>query len=160
MTPEERHAYFLEQLKIGDEWAEYVAARIRHAGKHAEATPTQVAQSAEEVQEFTENEKDILLDQGRTLEVKSRSVSFTGIHDYPYETVFVDTVEGWLQKRSDPVAVAVVSQVTGGVVMIPCKTEGLWGRRTVFDGKRGFEITVFECGRGLLRSFEEFVGWL
>lgn len=160
MTPEERHAYFLEQLKIGDEWAEYVAEKIRQSGKHAEATPLEVAQFPGEVQEFTENEKDILLDQGRTLEVKSRSVSFTGIHDYPYGTVFVDTVEGWLQKRSYPVAVAVVSQVTGGVVMIPVKTQPLWGERTVFDGKRGFEITVFECERNLLRSFEEFVGWL
>ena len=160
MTPEERNAYFLEQLKIGDEWAEYVAEKIRQSGKHAEATPLEVAQSPGEVQAFTENEKDILLDQGMTLEVKSRSVSFTGVHDYPYETVFVDTVEGWLQKVANPVAVAVVSQRTGGVVMIPCKTQSLWGRRTVFDSKRGFEITVFECERNLLRSFEEFVAWL
>lgn len=160
MTPEERKAYFIDQLHIGDSWAEYVANRITAAGKFAEATPTKIAQSEEEIREFTENEKDILLSRGRTLEVKSRSFAFNDITDYPFDTVFVDTVEGWLAKAQLPVAVVSVSQRSGGMVVVPVSTVAQWGRRRVFDSKRGFEVEVFECPKGLLRSFEEFVAWL
>lgn len=160
MKPEERTAYFLQQLRIGDRWAEFVAEQIREVGKYAHATPIKIAESEDEIQDFTENEKDILLSKDRTLEVKSRSFHFTSVTDYPYETAFVDTVEGWLAKRGHPVAVAVVSQKTGCVVVVPVSTCGLWSRRRVFDSKRGFEVDVFECPRSALRSFEEFLAWL
>jgi hypothetical protein len=159
-TDEERKAYFLQQLAIGDKWAEHVATQITEAGKYAHATPLQVAGSAEQIAAFTALEKDIMLDKGRTLEVKSRSFAFTGVDDYPYETAFVDTVEGWAAKVSHPVAVAVVSQSTGCVVVVPVSTESMWGVGRVFDSKRGFEVKVLECPRGLLRSFEEFLAWL
>jgi hypothetical protein len=157
---EERTAYFLQQLRIGDQWAEFVAGQIREVGKYAYATPTKIAESEDDIKDFTENEKDILLSRDRTLEVKSRSFHFTSVSDYPYETAFVDTVEGWLAKRGHPVAVAVVSQVTGCVVVVPVSSQGLWSRRRVFDSKRGFEVDVFECPKPALRSFEEFLAWL
>lgn len=97
MRTEERTAYFLQQLMIGDRWAEFVAEQIQEVGKYAYATPTKIAESEADIKDFTENEKDILLSRDRTLEVKSRSFHFTSVDDYPYETAFVDTVEGgWL----------------------------------------------------------------
>lgn len=159
-TPEERRAYFLEQLRIGDKWADHVADMIIKAGKSAYATPTKVAASEAEIEQFTRYEKDILLDGDRSLEVKSRSFAFTGVESYPYETVFVDTVEGWAVKAVKPVAVAVVSQVTGGIVMVPMSSAAVWSQKTVYDSKRGFEVTVLECPRFALKSFEEFLAWL
>lgn len=160
MRTDERTAYFLQQLRIGDQWAEFVAEQIQEVGKYAYATPTKIAESEDDIKDFTENEKDILLSRDRTLEVKSRSFHFTSVSDYPYETAFVDTVEGWLAKRGHPVAVAVVSQVTGCVVVVPVSSQGLWSQRRVFDSKRGFEVDVFECPKGALRTFEEFLAWL
>jgi hypothetical protein len=160
MIETERRAYFLEQLHIGDQWAEYVAKHITEAGKYAHATPTMIAETPEQIAAFTALEKDILLDKNRTLEVKSRSIYFTGVDDYPFETVFVDTVEGWQAKQCKAVAVAVVSQRSGGIVIVPVSTESMWSTRSVFDSKRGFEVTVLECPKGLLRSFEEFLAWL
>lgn len=160
MDAGERRAYFLQQLTIGDKWATHVAAQIMEAGKYAYATPTQVAQTPEQIAEFTAKEKDIMLDRGRTLEVKSRSLTFTGVEDYPYPTVFVDTAEGWHAKEGKAVAVAVVSQVTGAVVVVPVSTEPMWGVGKVFDSKRGFDIDVLECPKGCLRTFEEFLAWL
>ena len=159
-TPDERRAYFLEQLRIGDKWADYVADMIMKAGKSAYATPTKVAASEAEVEQFTRYEKDIILANDRSLEVKSRSFAFNGVESYPYETVFVDTVEGWAEKVVKPVAVAVVSQVTGGIVMVPMSTVGVWSEKRVFDSKRGFEVNVLECPRSALKSFEEFLAWL
>jgi hypothetical protein len=160
MTEDERRAYFLQQLHIGDKWAEHVARNITECGKYAYATPTQVAETPEQIAQFTATEKDILLDRGRTLEVKSRSFSFTSVDDYPYPTAFVDTVEGWQAKEAKAVAVAVVSQSTGGIVVVPVSTEPMWSVRDVFDSKRGFRVSVLECPKSLLRSFEEFVAWL
>jgi hypothetical protein len=160
ITDQEREAYFLEQLAIGDKWAEYVATKITEAGKYAHATPTQVAQTPEQIAAFTALEKDIMLDKNRTLEVKSRGFTFTSVEDYPYQTAFVDTVEGWVAKQVKAVAVAVVSQRTGGVVIVPVSTEAEWSVRRVFDSKRGFSVNVLECPKRLLRSFEEFLAWL
>jgi hypothetical protein len=160
MTEDERKAYFLQQLHIGDQWAEHVARNITECGKYAYATPTQVAETPEQIAEFTAKEKDILLDRGRTLEVKSRSFHFTSVEDYPYPTVFVDTVEGWRAKEAKAVAVAVVSQKSGGIVVVPVSTEGSWSVKRIYDSKRGFEVSVLECPKELLRSFEEFVAWV
>jgi hypothetical protein len=159
-TPEERRAYFLEQLRIGDKWADHVADMIMKAGKPAYATPTKVAQSEAEIQEFTRYEKDIILSDNRSLEVKSRSFAFTGVESYPYETVFVDTVEGWAEKVVKPVAVAVVSQRTGGIVMVPISSAAVWSEKRIYDSKRCFEVNVLECPRSALKSFEEFLAWL
>lgn len=160
MLAEQRRAYFLEQLAIGDEWADHVAKHITMAGKYAHATPTQIARTPEQIAAFTALEKDILLDKDRTLEVKSRSFYFTSIDDYPYPTVFVDTVEGWEAKQVKAVAVAVVSQKSGAIVVVPVSTEASWSEKRVFDSKRDFEVNVLECPKGALRSFEEFVAWL
>jgi hypothetical protein len=160
MRTDEGSAYFLQQLKIGDRWAEFVAEQIQEVGKYAYATPTKIAESEDDIKDFTENEKDILLSRDRTLEVKSRSFHFTSVDDYPYETAFVDTVEGWAVKAVKPVAVAVVSQVTGGIVMVPMSSAAVWSQKTVYDSKRGFEVTVLECPRSALKSFEEFLAWL
>ena len=51
-------------------------------GKYAYATPTKIAESEDDIKDFTENEKDILLSKDRTLEVKSRSFHFTSVDDY------------------------------------------------------------------------------
>jgi hypothetical protein len=92
--------------------------------------------------------------------VKSRSFHFTSVEDYPYPTVFVDTVEGWQAKEAKAVAVAVVSQKSGGIVVVPVSTEGSWSVKRIYDSKRGFEVSVLECPKELLRSFEEFVAWV
>ena len=92
--------------------------------------------------------------------MKSRSFPFHSVEDYPYSTAFVDTVEGWRAKASKACAVAVVSQKTGGIVIVPVSTQSMWGVSRVFDSKRGFEVNVLECPKALLRSFEEFLAWL
>ena len=158
MTSDE---FFREQLRRGDYWAEQVARRIREAGKFAKASPTQFAETEAEREHFKVFDKDIELSNNRVLEVKSRNLSFTDDPaSFPYETAFMDTVEGWLAKDVQPVAVAVVSQVTGAVVVAPVSRFSEWTRLDTFDRVRGFAVTVYECPKGLLKTFGEFVAWL
>ena len=153
--------FFKQQLLTGDYWAEQVAKAIREAGKYAVASPTEFAQNEAEREHFKVFDKDITLSDNRVLEVKSRDLSFTADPaSFPYETAFMDTVEGWAAKDVTPVAVAVVSQKTGAVLVAPVSKFDEWTRRTIFDGKRGFNVNVFECPRTLLKTFKEFVDWL
>lgn len=153
--------FFIEQLLIGDRWAEHVAKRIREAGKYAVASPTEFAETEAEREHFKVFDKDITLSRGRVLEVKSRDITFTDDPaSFPYETAFMDTVEGWAAKDVTPVAVAVVSQKTGAVVVAPVSKFDQWTKSTTFDRKRGFEIHVWNCHRNLLKTFEEFVAWI
>lgn len=153
--------FFREQLKVGDYWAEQVAKQIRAAGKFAVASPTEFAETEAEREHFKTFDKDITLSRNRVLEVKSRNLSFTADPaSFPYETAFMDTVEGWEAKDVQPTAVAVVSQVTGAVLIAPVSRFAEWKQSRVYDRVRGFHIRVYECPRGLLKTFGEFVEWL
>lgn len=157
----DKRELFLQQLKLGDLWADHVAAEIRKLGKEAVASPHQVATTQAERDMFTEFDKDIKLSRDRVLEVKSRSLSFTDDPaTFPYETAFIDTVEGWKAKDVTPVAVAIVSQKTGAIVIAPVSKQPEWSQSRVHDRLRGFDITVYECPRIFLKSFREFVAWL
>lgn len=153
--------FFREQLRRGDYWAEQVAKRIREAGKFAKASPTEFAETEAEREHFKQFDKDIELSNNRVLEVKSRNLSFSDDPtSFPYETAFMDTVEGWLAKDVQPVAVAVVSQVTGAVLVAPVSRFSEWTRLETFDRVRGFPVTVFECPKALLKTFQAFIDWL
>ena len=153
--------FFKQQLLTGDYWAEQVAKAIREAGKYAVASPTEFAETEAEREHFKVFDKDITLSDNRVLEVKSRDLSFTADPaSFPYETAFMDTVEGWAAKDVTPVAVAVVSQKTGAVLVAPVSKFDQWTKSTTFDRKRGFEVHLWNCPRTLLKTFREFVEWL
>lgn len=136
---------FEEQLSIGSKWADYVANYLNSKGVLCLATPMRVAQTKEEIQEFTLNDKDItFLEMPGNLEVKSRNLGFNNtVNSFPFHTAMVDTVSGWNQKSEKPIAVVCVSQVTKCLLVIPTETEHLWGQETQYDKLRGHSDTFY-----------------
>lgn len=149
---------FLQELAIGSQWAEYVAKELTARGVPCAATEMRVAQTQEEIKEFTENDQDVvLLDGSGHFEVKSRRLKFNTIFDYPFDTVFLDTVSGWKQKKQKPIAYLIVSQVTGAIIAVPTNSERRWTKKTAFDKVRQFTDTWNEAHRHDMLSFKEFV---
>lgn len=149
---------FLQELEIGSKWAEYAAKQLTEAGIPCKATEMRIAQSEEEVQEFTENDQDVvLLDGSGHFEVKSRRLTFTNYLNYPFDTVFLDTTSGWSQKKVKPIAYLIVSQETGAIIVVPTDTSSEWKTTTAFDRIRKFSDTWYTAHRHQMLSFKEFV---
>jgi 4-hydroxy-3-methylbut-2-enyl diphosphate reductase IspH len=158
MTFTMKKELFLKELAIGSQWAEYVAAELNAQGIPCEATEMRVAKTQEEIQEFTENDQDVVLLNGSGhFEVKSRRLSFTNYLNYPYDTVFLDTTSGWSQKKTKPIAYLIVSQETGAIIAIPTDTHSEWETTTAFDRIRQFSDTWYTAHRHQMLSFKEFV---
>jgi hypothetical protein len=76
------------------------------------------------------------------LEIKVRSLKFTGPEDYPYPTVFVDDQHG-LSKGPEPFAWIFLSKATGAWVWTSCLDRNdEWKFQDVYDTMRGFTVST------------------
>lgn len=76
------------------------------------------------------------------IEVKSRRLNFNEQpNSYPKSTAFVDTEFGWKLKDPLPLAVVLVSQETGSLLVIPISSMPTWTTTRRFDNVRKIEDT-------------------
>lgn len=158
----ENDQLFFEQLGIGHEWAEAVAARFRVAGITAMATPMTYRQTLADRHQYR-NEIDLLVGAtGAPVEVKSRNLGFSeDPATYPYDTAFVDTVGGWDAKYPKPIVIVLVSQKTGAMLVVPASSQATWARTHTFDRVRNVQDVWYTVDRAQLLSFDALLGgWL
>lgn len=115
--------------------------------------------SPETKENHTQLDIDVLLDDGRVIEVKSRKSTcvFTCPQDFPFPDIFVDTRQGWEEKKIKPFAYVFVSQDTGAMVWIPGDTRDQWVERKVMDRWLGYETWTLCADKGLIRPIGELV---
>ncbi len=150
---------FVSELAVGHVWATKVADYLNSHGVACRVTEMRVAQTPEEIPEFTENEKDIeLIHMSGYIEVKSRNLHFTSDPEsFPHAYPFVDTKSGWEAKKQKPVAVVMISQVTGEMLVVRTTTEKYWGTQHAFDQTRGYPDTFLTVHRGFLRPINSLI---
>jgi RNA polymerase primary sigma factor len=149
---------FFEQLEIGHDWAEKLATRLTAAGVSASATPMVRRSSVDHRHEFR-NEQDVVLARGhRAVEVKSRNLAFfEEPSTYPYPTALLDTVSGWDAKHPKPIAVVLVSQITGAMLVAPLSTSDNWTVTNAHDRVRGIDDRWYTVDVDDLIPFPVFV---
>jgi hypothetical protein len=154
-------ALFFEELREGHRAAELVADALRERDLHVVVTPLEVRDRVEDRHDFAD-EHDLLVGARRPcrIDVKSRNLKFAGPNDYPYATAFVDTVAGWRQKTHKPVAIVLVSKLTGGMAVIPRSSEEDWRSQPRFDRRRQIEDDFFLVDKRELTAFDALVEWL
>ena len=152
---------FFEQLEIGHSWAQYVADKICQRNIPCYATKMEKRSSKSDRFRFR-TEKDILFDNmPGYLDVKANSYKFSDDPmSFPYKAPFVDTAHGWANKAEKPLAVLLVSQQTGSIIVIPVSTEKMWVPVKKFDRVRKIEDTFLTIDKSLIRTFDEFIEWL
>ena len=157
----ENEKLFVQQLRIGNKWTEYVAKKLREQNIRAFATELEIRNGVDDRHRFT-NEQDILFEtMSGCVEVKSRKIKFgKDPLSYPMQTAFVDTVIGWKKKSPKPLAVVLVSQITKEMLVVPVSTESTWGTSTHFDKIRQITETSYTVDKSLLKTFSEFSDWL
>jgi hypothetical protein len=154
----ENDELFFRQLSTGHEWAEVVAERFRAAGIAARATPMSRRRTLADRHRYR-NEIDVLVGPiGAPVEIKSRNLDFSADPaTYPYDTAFVDTVGGWDAKDPKPVAIVLVSQKTGAMLVVPTSSQATWTRTHKRDRVRNVRDIWYAVDRALLIPFDELL---
>jgi hypothetical protein len=153
---------FFAELAKGNKWAQFVSDFMSSNEIPAYTPKGRIRENISEIEEFSVNEKDIMFENmDGHLEVKSRNLSFgRTMEDYPYETAFVDTLDGWNRKAEKPLAVILVSQKTSEMLVIPVSTKDSWGTESKYDTVRGIHETWITVHKTHLRPVEELISWL
>ena len=87
----------------GHSYNEIVAKRLRSEGIGCQVPDLQLVSTKAEIEQMTKTEKDIILDIGLILEVKSRGIGFSEDPAlYWQKDVYVDTVSGYEAKEIKP----------------------------------------------------------
>lgn len=111
---------------------------------------------------MTRHEKDIVFSWTHIpLEVKSSSREFSDdINDYPYDSLFVDTVSGYDNKAITPMAYVVVSQPLGGMVCVSPSSYDAWEKVHRFDRQREIPDWFYSAPKNMLIPFNMLVEYL
>jgi len=76
------------------------------------------------------------------------------------QTAFVDTVSSWGKKENMPLAIVLVSQLTGKMLVIPKSSQDRWKTVDSFDRIRKIKDKWYTIDKSLLKKYEDLADWL
>lgn len=142
----------------GHSYNEVVAQRLRSEGIGCEVPELELVSSAEDIKRLTENEKDIILDNGIVLEVKSRSIGFSEDPSlYWQKDLYVDTVSGYEAKKVKPYAYVMVSQKSGNMIVVHSNTKDHWFKKTVTDPYRKITDVFYKVEKRHITTWDSLI---
>ena len=151
---------FQQELAKGKKWEAIVAQELEAAGFNV-TIPNCELDSIEcdaERRKAAANSVDMYVD-GRIIEVKSRNYRFTCADDFPFETIAVDTKDGFDRKADKPVVYICVSQHTGDMIALDVeKTREHWVVSKRFDTVRKIPVVSYDCHKKWWGSVADVLG--
>lgn len=159
----ESDSVFIQELRKGHSWQLWVAVLFLKEGFIVEVPKLEIRPGRAKINDYTDNGDISIHVNGRRnrFECKSRNLDFNSSEDYPYETALVDRVNTWKRKADKkPLAVILVSQITGNCVVVPVSTEQKWKIETKRDDIRGYEREYFLVEKNDLKNWDDFISWL
>ncbi len=156
---------FSGRLERGAFWEAWVGAVLSRAGMYTTHLPSHIDRNKDfseswdlEVQHCDSGSLTPVLS-----EVKSLSLPFHNVDDYPFETVLVCAQDSWTKKWPGKDTVQrdflLVSNVTGSILWIPTGTKVQLGH-PVHDRNRNYSYKCAVVNKSQLRPFADFVDML
>lgn len=141
---------FQKELITGTLWQCYVAEMFRQKGFDVLVPNLNlIVGKINDDGESYINSKDLLVD-GNIIEVKSRNLEFSCNSDFPFETVFIDTRQGYDAKTDKPVLYVCVSQKTGAIITLDVgKSFKHWKVERTWDSVRKINLVAYVCHRDI-----------
>lgn len=159
----ENDSLFFRELSCGHRYELYVALQFLRAGICVESPPKTIRDSAWDIPDYAD-EADLWVgrEDPAKIEVKSRRVIFTGPDDIPADRdpFFVTTESSWNNAIEKPLAVVLVSQDTGAMVVASPRRSEEWVKVTTRDKKRNIEDTFLCAPVKTLYTFDVLVEYL
>jgi hypothetical protein len=132
---------FAAEFAKGYGWQMFLGGICTAHGLHVETPPFRLREHISERRDF-KDEGDLIVE-GYVIEVKSRDLYFTCASDFPYDTIFVDTVRNWAEKKVKSLAYACASQKTHAVIVTQGWDPQFWGQDVQFDNVRKIHDTFY-----------------
>lgn len=152
---------FRQALQTGRRYELLVASKLLEEGFWVR-TPVMAEDSTTE--EYTQRQQDLIVGVGgrnAVIEVKSRALKFNDLNDFPFDSVFIDTVSGWDKKAVTPGTVLIISQPTEAILVVPVKsTMKHWTEEKKYIPSRGYKETSYAIDPALTKSWGWFIGRL
>lgn len=147
-----------QAMTEGHSFNEMVAQRLRSEGIGCTVPELELVSSREEIRRMTENEKDIILDNGLILEVKSRNLGFSEDPTLFWQKdIYVDTVSGYEAKNIKPYAYIMVSQKSGNMIVVHGKSKEKWFTKTVTDPYRHVTDKFYKIDKAHITSWSSLI---
>jgi hypothetical protein len=147
---------FLKRLKKGHDLQLDVGRRFLEDGFIVTVHP---------YQEYGSDDYDILVKPSdgakwREIEVKGNGKYFTDVDDFPYSSVFVETVKRREGRETPPVYYVIVSYKTGAALCIHNNTNPHWSSIRTKDTQKDLYDDFLTCPKELCETWDEMIGRL
>jgi hypothetical protein len=141
---------YVTAMTNGHTYNKYVAHVLQSFGITCVVPELEIAQTQNDIDRMTVNEKDLILPGGQCLEIKSRNLQFTdNPASFPYHDLLVDTVTGYDAKAVKPLAYVFVSQKTKQMFTLPTRTYLAWQVQTKYDHERQQREKFYTAAKSL-----------
>ena len=142
----------------GHTYNEIVAQRLISEGIGCTVPELELVTSNADIARLTKEEKDIILDNGLVLEVKSRNLGFSEDPALFWQKdIYVDTVSGYEAKEIKPYAYVMVSQKSGNMLVVHSSTKDKWFKKTVTDPYRKVTDSFYKIEKKYLTTWTSLI---
>ena len=142
----------------GHTYNEIVAQRLISEGIGCTVPELELVTSNADIARLTKEEKDIILDNGLVLEVKSRNLGFSEDPALFWQKdIYVDTVSGYEAKEIKPYAYVMVSQKSGNMLVVHSSTKDRWFKKTVTDPYRKVTDSFYKIEKKYLTTWTSLI---
>ena len=151
-------ALFIKELKEGHEWQSWPALFFRLHGLSVEVPNLSIRENISEADKWKDS-FDLIVE-NFPMENKSRNEEFTCAKDFPYSTIFVDTVSGYNNKKIKPHVYIMISKPTGCLLWLPSLNADKWSIESKFDHTRKIYDDFYMCETKRLKPISTLVNFL
>jgi hypothetical protein len=156
MSWKDNDTLFFKELREGYEWQKIAGIYFHENGLEVQMPKLTFRGSFEKAGDYIDS-KDLLVN-GHYIEIKSRRESFTSAKDFPYSTIFVDTVAGYDAKINKPLAYVMISRETKAMLCLPSYNKpDYWTQETRFDRVRKINETFYMAPKNKLQPLDNLV---
>jgi hypothetical protein len=142
----------------GHTYNKIVAQRLINEGIGCTVPELELVTSNADIARLTKEEKDIILDNGLVLEVKSRNLGFSEDPALFWQKdIYVDTVSGYEAKEIKPYAYVMVSQKSGNMLVVHSSTKDKWFKKTVTDPYRKVTDSFYKIEKKYLTTWTSLI---
>jgi hypothetical protein len=96
----------------------------------------------------------------REIEVKGNGKCFTCVEDFPYKSVFVETVNRRESRKSLPVYYAIVSYKTGEALCVPGTSHQYWSSMRTRDTQKNLYDDFLTCPKEYCETWDQMISKL
>ncbi|MBU2515920.1 hypothetical protein KJ966_31770 [bacterium] len=146
---------FKKELEEGFKYQLQIAEILQSNGIEVSVPKLRFRESIKDITEFS-NEPDLIWGD-KIFEVKSRNLSFTNVDNFPFESILVDTVNGWNSKEKKPDAYLCISKKTNSIICLSGKTFQHWEKKKERDHIRKIEDIFYFAAKKYWIDFEAFL---